>query len=278
MLQKKKIFEGRSNACHIAEFAFLSNSEVSISLRLSAVEFLIVDTLSKFVWKPFAPGIPLDETASATRFELLSRELSSFGSRTESTWRALTIYGLRASSAEDEALGRVTGCMLELLKPLTDEPSDGGLSKALTGIVRKAMDVWDISRRDVSQIFIENAPNPDDDGGWMHEDGDLFEDPDSNVDVDTTAVRSMSPICIFPKIVRGENSPTTIFRGRALFEGSRLLALGRKESVDLQRMMTDTHNQFASQRGGDSGLRTRPDRRSSIVAQMPPSTINQRNA
>ena len=168
-------------------------------------------------------------------------------------------------------LGHITGCMLELLKPLTNEPSDGELSQALTGIVHKAMDVWDISQRDICQIMIENAPNPDDGGGWMHEDGDLFEDPDNDVDVDITAIRSMSSICIFPKIVRGENSPTTIFRGRALFEGSRLLALGRKESADLQRIITDTHNQFASQRGEESGFRTRSDRRSSIVAQITPN-------
>ncbi|KAL2048935.1 hypothetical protein ABVK25_010788 [Lepraria finkii] len=136
--------------------------------------------------------------------------------------------------------------MLELLAPFTDEPGDSELSEALTNIVRKAMDVWDISRRDICQILIQTAPNPDDGGGWMREDGDLFEDPDNNVDMDATAIRSMSPICIFPKIVRGENSPTTIFRGRALFKESRLLALGRKESVDLQRMITDAHKQFAS--------------------------------
>lgn len=271
MLQKRKIFESRRNPCEIAEFAFLSESPVSISLRLSAVEFLIVDTLRRLVWQPFAPGIPPDETASATRFETLSRELSSLGTRPESTWRALTVHGLRAPSAEQEALKRATGHMLELLNPFTDEPGGRELSEALTDIVRKAMDIWDISRRDVCQISIQNAPNPDDDRGWMREDGDLFEDPDDNVSVDTTAMRSMSPICIFPKIVRGENSPTTIFRGRALFKESRLLALGRKESVELQRMMIDAHMQFASQRGGESGLRTRSDRRSSIAAQMTPS-------
>ena len=271
VLQKRKLFESRNNTCEIAEFAFLSDSPVSISLRLSAVEFLIVDTLRRLVWQPFAPGIPSEETVSAARFETLSRKLSSLGTHTESTWRALTVHGLRAPSAEHEALERATGRMLELLKPFTDETSNSELSEALIDIVRKAMDVWDISRRDVCQILIQSAPNPDDDGGWMREDGDLFEDLDDDVDVDVTTIRSMSPICIFPKIVRGENSPTTIFRGRALFKESRLLALGRKESVDLQRMMTDAHKQFASQRGGESGLRTRSDRRSSIATQMTPN-------
>lgn len=105
----------------------------------------------------------------------------------------------------------------------------------------------------------------------MREDGDLFEDPDDKVDVDATAMRSMSPIYISPKIVRGQNTSTTIFRGRALFKEARLLALGRKGSVDLQRRMTDVRKHFASQRGGESGLRTRSDRRSSMAAQMTPN-------
>ena len=272
MPQKRKTFEGRGISCEIAEFAFLSESQVSTSLRLSAVEFLIVDSVRKLVWQPFAPEISPGETASATLFQTVSRELGSLGSRAESTWRALTVYGLRASSAQGEMLKRVTDCMLELLAPFTDEPDNSHLAGALTNIVRKAMDVWDISQRDACQLLIQNAPDPDDESGWMCEDGDFFEDPYDRVDGNVSATRSMSPICIFPKVVRlpsgGEISQITIFRGRALFEDSRLLALGRKESLDLQKMMIDAHKQFASQKGGESGLLTRSDRRLSIAAQM----------
>ena len=269
MPQKRKTFEGRGISCEIAEFAFLSESQVSTSLRLSAVEFLIVDSVRKLVWQPFAPEITPGETASAALFQTVSQELGSLGSRAESTWRALTVYGLRASSAQGQVLKRVTDCMLELLAPFTDEPDNSHLAEALTNIVRKAVDVWDISQRDACQLLIQNAPDPDDESGWMREDGDLFEDP---YDGDVSAARSMSPICIFPKIVRlpsrGETSQMTIFRGRALFEDSRLLALGRKESIDLQNMMIDAHKQFASQKGGESGLLTRSDRRLSIAAQV----------
>ena len=243
---------------------------MSISLRLLAVEFLVVDILCRLIWQPFAPGIRADETTSADHFEMLSQELTRHGTHAESTWRALTVYGLRAPTAEREALERAIRCMLELLAPFTDDPGNSELSKALTAIIHKAMDVWDISRRDVRQIFIHSSPNPDDEAGWMHDDGDLFEGSDNNMNVDGTTMRSMSPICIFPKIVRGENPPKTIFLGRALFEESRLLALGRKESLDLQQIMSDAQLRFASQRGGESALRNRADRRSSIAAQMTP--------
>ena len=245
---------------------------MSTSLRLSAVEFLIVDSVRKLVWQPFVPEISPGETASAALFQTVSRELGSLGSRVESTWRALTVYGLRASSAQGEVLKRVTDCMLELLAPFTDEPDNSHLAEALTNIVRKSVDVWDISQRDTYQLLIQNAPDPDDESGWIREDGDLFTDLYDLVDRDISATGSMSPICIFPKIVRlpsrGETSQITIFRGRALFEDSRLLALGRKESMDLQKMMIDAHRQFASQKGGEPGLLTRSDRRLSIAAQM----------
>ena len=245
---------------------------MSTSLRLSAVEYLIVDSVRKLVWQPFVPKISPDETASVTLFQTVSRELGSLGSRAESTWRALTVYGLRASSAQGEVLKRVTDCMLELLAPFTDEPDNSHLAEAVTDIVRKAVDVWDISQRDACQLLIQNAPDPDDENGWMREDGDLFEDPYDRVDVDLSATRSMSPICVFPKVVRlpsrGNTSQIMIFRGRALFEDSRLLALGRKENMDLQKMMIDAHKQFASQKGGESSLLTRSDRRLSIAAQL----------
>ncbi|KAL9125626.1 MAG: hypothetical protein Q9217_005193 [Psora testacea] len=270
--QKKKTFEDQDKSCEIAKFAFLSESQVSTSLRLSTVESLIVDGVRKLVWQSFAPAISPGETASAALFQTVSRRLGSLGSSAESTWRALTVYGLRASSAQGEMLKRVTDYMLELLAPFTDEPNNSDLAEALTDIVRKAVEVWDISQRDTCQLLIQNAPDPDDESGWMREDGDLFEDSYDRVDGDVSATRSMSPICIFPKIVRlpsrGESSQITIFRGRALFEDSRLLALGRKESMDLQKMMMDAHKQFASQKGGESGLLTKSDRRLSIAAQM----------
>ncbi|KAG8529810.1 uncharacterized protein KY384_005291 [Bacidia gigantensis] len=248
---KRKTFEGRGISCEIAEFAFLSESQVSTSLRLSAVEFLIVDSVRKLVWQPFAPEITPGETASAALFQTVSQELGS----------PRQPCGIHLESTDH--------CMLELLAPFTDEPDNSHLAEALTNIVRKAVDVWDISQRDACQLLIQNAPDPDDESGWMREDGDLFEDP---YDGDVSAARSMSPICIFPKIVRlpsrGETSQMTIFRGRALFEDSRLLALGRKESIDLQKMMIDAHKQFASQKGGESGLLTRSDRRLSIAAQV----------
>ena len=82
---------------------------MSTSLRLSAVEYLIVDSVRKLVWQPFAPIISTHETASVTLFQTVSRELGSLGNRAESTWRALTVYGLRASSTQGEVLKRVTG-------------------------------------------------------------------------------------------------------------------------------------------------------------------------
>lgn len=241
---------------------------MSTSLRLSTAECFIVDTLRRLVWQPFAPGISSDEKTCAARFEALSQTLSSHGTRSESIWRALTIHGLCEVSAKQETLERAVGCILKLLAPFTDEPSDGGLLQALTDIVNMAMDVWDISRRDVCQISIQIAPDPADKGGWMREDEDLFDIPDDKMDAD---MNIMSPVCIFPKVVRGETSPMIILRGRALFQDSRLVALGRKESTDLQRVINETHRNFASQKDGKSGLRDRSDRRSSIAAQMNPN-------
>ena len=111
-----KVAQARENdqvswwdTCEIAEFAFLSESQVSISLRLSAVEYLIVDSVRKLVWQPFVPIISTHETASVTLFQTVWRELGSLGSRVESTWRALNVYGLRVSSRQGEVLKRVTG-------------------------------------------------------------------------------------------------------------------------------------------------------------------------
>ena len=272
MLQKRRTFESLNKPCEVVEFAFLPETPVSISLRLVAVEYLIADTLCGLIWQPFAPGIPPSEVATITHLEAISRELAKRESCTESTWRALTVNVLRTPSAERSMLDDAVGRMFELLTPFTDEPGDKQLFEALADIVHKAMDVWEISQRDVSKVVIHNAPDSGDSDGWMHEDGDLFGDSHDKVDLDTTAVSSMSPICIFPKILRlpprAGPLPTTIFRGRALFDNSRLLLLGRKESLDLQKVMTDAHKQFVSQRGGESGLRIRSDRRSSVAAQM----------
>ena len=268
------MFENLNKPWEIVEFAFLPETAVSVSLRLAAVESLITDILYGLIWQPFALGIPPSEIATVAHLETISQELTKRDSHTESTWRALTVSVLQTPSAERSLLDFAVSRMLELLAPLTDTPHDHQLSEALAGIVRKAIEVWNVSQRDVCKIFVRNAPDSSDRDGWTDEDGDLFGDSPDTVDVDVTATSSISPTCIFPQILRLPSRagvlPMTISRGRALFEDSRLLLLGRKESLDLQRMMTDAQKQFASQRGGESGLRTRSDRRSSVAAQMAP--------
>ena len=272
MPQKKTTREGRDISSDIAEFALLSESAISTSLRLSAVESIIVDSVRKLVWQPFAAGGSRGDVASGALLQTVSRELSRLGSRTESTWRALTVRGLRAPPAESGVLKSVIGDMLGLLAPFTDAPNSSELAESLTEIVHKAVDVWDISQRDACQLLIQNAPDADDESGWLREDGGLSSHPHDRIDADVSASRSMSAVCIFPKVIRlpssGKSPQRTIFRGRALFEDSRLLASGRKESMDLQKMMMDAHKQFATQKGGESGLLPRSDRRSSIAAQM----------
>ncbi|MCJ1390966.1 hypothetical protein MMC18_003827 [Xylographa bjoerkii] len=269
---KRRMFESVGKRCEIVEYAFLSESSVSVCLRLSAVEFLITNTLCELIWQPFAPGISPGETVMRARLETISQHLTRRATRAESTWRALTIYGLQASSAEHDLVERAIGRMLELLTPFTDLPSNDKLSEALNSIVRRAMNVWDTSQRDICKVIVQNSPDSSDDDGWMCEDSDLLKDFNNETEVDTIAMSPISPICIFPRILRVSSSAgasqTTIFRGRALFEDSRLLALGRKESLQLQRTMIDAHKQFASQRSGESGSRTGSDRRSSIAAQM----------
>ena len=164
--------------------------------------------------------------------------------------------------------------ILKLLAPFTDKPDDSELSEVLHGIVQKAADVWDISQRDARPLLIHNAPDPGDGNGWMREDEDLFDNTTDSVDENVGAIRSMDPVCIFPKVARtpSPSGPqTTIFRGRALFKDSHLLTLGRKESTDLQTVMNDVQRQFASQKGGESGRLTRSDRRLSIAAQATPA-------
>ena len=278
MPQKRRMFESIGKQCEIVEYAFLSESPVSVCLRLSAVEFQITNTLCELIWQPFAPGVPPGESVMTARLEAVSQQLTRRASRTESTWRALTICGLQNSFAERDLVERTIGRMLELLAPFTDLPSDDKLSEALIDIVRRAMKVWDTSQRDVCEVIVQSSPDPRDNDGWMREDSDLFKDLDNDTEIDTIVTSPISPICIFPKILRASPpgaSGTTIFRGRALFEDSRLLALGRKESLELQRTMTNAHKQFASQRIGESGSYTRSDRRSSIAAQMGRNGIEQ---
>ena len=61
----------------------------------------------------------------------------------------------------------------ELLTPFTDQPRD---VEALADLVRQAIDVWDISQRDVCTIVINNTPDVGDSEGWTYDDGDLFKD------------------------------------------------------------------------------------------------------
>ena len=198
-------------------------------------------------------------------------ERSGLSYRAEATWRALTVHALKGSSAQDSVLKHLTNSIIELLAPFTDQPANSGLKETVANIVQKAVEVWDVSQRDACQIQIQYFPVPDDKIGWIREDGDLFEDSHDCVNEDLQTAQSMSPTCIFPKITRlqsnGESPTVLVFRGRALFEDSRLLDLGRKEQMDKQRLLDDFHKKYASQNGVDSGFVPRANRKLSIAMQ-----------
>ena len=115
-----------------------------------------------------------------------------------STWRTRTVRGLQAPSAERELASH----------SVHDQPRDVGLRKALADIVRQAIDVCDISQRDVCTIVIDNNPDVSDSEGWIHDDGDLFRDrnlsPNLGGETEARAIPAPSnhPVYVFPRAVR----------------------------------------------------------------------------
>lgn len=174
--------------------------------------------------------------------DAVSKSLSGFGGRSESTWRVLTLQGidaLGASPTESSQVKSTVHRVLEILRPLTVQSESAKLEEDLIDLVRNSATLWKAAQKHEAKIVVEKIPDPNGKDKWHAEYDGGFEEarvPPAGM-VDTTGI---IPLCLFPNVLqiasRGET--TILHQGRALFADSHVFVRGMLERKEHEEELT----------------------------------------
>ncbi|KAI9851441.1 MAG: hypothetical protein M1838_003630 [Thelocarpon superellum] len=215
----------------------ISDSPAAQFLRLANVQQVISTEIRGLIGQPFFAN-NANSKGDGQMLNDISERLSTSSRRSESIWRSLTLQGLSSSepSGEINAETLAVENIVAKLAPLVTPSELPRLKEDLFQVTRQALHVWRMLRTDSCRISIDPHPqNP----GWR-----LYYEPEIEANLGTTdATRSsrdtdMPSVCLFPRVIgdfEGQNEPTVLYPGLALFPNHPAFAQGAHEQEEFDQ-------------------------------------------